>query len=303
MPVRPLEPLLAEKARVELGEDVNRIEEHIRTVKQWIAEQPHLIARTDDQWLVAFLRGCKYNINKVKKKMELFYNIRSTSPDVYCVKYNEPKIYSLLEMGICLIMPKTKIESADPRVVVYRIGQFQTSKYHMLEFLAVLLLQFQICFMEDDNVTVSGMVHVVDLLGSGLSHYTQLSLSQIRKMISISQDAAPMRMKGVHYLNNPYFFETFYRFVRNFMSEKNRKRIHVHSKNYEELYKHVPKESLPVEYGGSSGTVREIIDYWKIKMREYHSWFEEDTKYVVDESKRVKNASLKSCFKQINEID
>ncbi|VVC91862.1 unnamed protein product [Leptidea sinapis] len=199
MPVRPLEPLLAEKARVELGEDVNRIEEHIRTVKLWIAEQPHLIARTDDQWLVAFLRGCKYNINKVKKKMELFYNIRSTSPDVYCVKYNEPKIYSLLEMGICLIMPKTKIESADPRVVVYRIGQFQTSKYHMLEFLAVLLLQFQ----------------------------------------------------------------------------------------------HVPKESLPVEYG----------DYWKIKMREYHSWFEEDTKYVVDESKRVKNASLKSCFKQINEID
>lgn len=46
MPVRPLAPALAEKARIELGEEPEILEENIRHLKQWILKQPHLRART-----------------------------------------------------------------------------------------------------------------------------------------------------------------------------------------------------------------------------------------------------------------
>lgn len=46
MPVRPLAPALAEKARIELGEEPELLEENIRHLKQWILKQPHLRART-----------------------------------------------------------------------------------------------------------------------------------------------------------------------------------------------------------------------------------------------------------------
>lgn len=35
--------------------------------------------------------------------------------------------------------------------------------------------------------------------------------------------------------------------------------LHVHNKDYEALYKHVPKEILPTEYGGNGGSIKEII--------------------------------------------
>lgn len=46
MKIRPLTPALAEKARVELNEDPNRLNDDLKHLKDWIAKQPHLRART-----------------------------------------------------------------------------------------------------------------------------------------------------------------------------------------------------------------------------------------------------------------
>lgn len=37
-----------------------------------------------------------------------------------------------------------------------------------------------------------------------------------------------------------------------------RPQIHVHSDGFESLYKYVPKEMLPEEYGGNAGPVKQI---------------------------------------------
>lgn len=46
MPVRPLCPELAEKAQAELNEVPTRIEEDLQHIKDWLAKQPHIRART-----------------------------------------------------------------------------------------------------------------------------------------------------------------------------------------------------------------------------------------------------------------
>lgn len=43
--------------------------------------------------------------------------------------------------------------------------------------------------------------------------------------IYITQDAAPMRMKGAHYINTPVGFETVYNLFKSFFNEKNRSRV------------------------------------------------------------------------------
>jgi hypothetical protein len=32
----------------------------------------------------------------------------------------------------------------------------------------------------------------------------------------------------------------------------------VHNKNFDELYKHIPQEILPAEYGGTAGPIKDI---------------------------------------------
>lgn len=46
MPLRTLSPELTKKAKDEVNEDPQRIEKDLQTIKEWIAKQPHLNART-----------------------------------------------------------------------------------------------------------------------------------------------------------------------------------------------------------------------------------------------------------------
>lgn len=41
--------------------------------------------------------------------------------------------------------------------------------------------------------------------------------------------------------------------------------LFVHNKNYEEMYKHVPKDLLPAEYGGNGGNIKDIIGRYNKK--------------------------------------
>ena len=34
--------------------------------------------------------------------------------------------------------------------------------------------------------------------------------------------------------------------------------MHIHGSNLESLHEHIPKEVLPIEYGGTNGTVEDI---------------------------------------------
>ncbi|CAH0726594.1 unnamed protein product, partial [Brenthis ino] len=287
MLVRPLTPALAEKARIELNEDPKRLEEGIRHLKQWILKQPHLRARTDDQWLAAFVRGCKYRLDQSKSKLDLYFSMRSTAPYLYSVKYFEPKAMDILNLGAILLLRKTK-KPDDPRVILLRVGQYDTNEYTFLELMSVLTLQEQICFMEDDNLVVAGTVNVVDLAGTKLGHYTQTSIKQLKNLITANQEAVPIRIRAVHFLNTPPFFETFFSIAKRFLNEKTKKRIMIHGKNIESLHEHVSKDILPKEYGGTGDSIEECIDYWKTKMRDYSSFFEDDLKYGSDESKRNK---------------
>jgi len=54
--IRSLVPELAEVARLQLGEDPSAVATKIEALRTWINEQNYLEARTDDQFLVAFLQ-------------------------------------------------------------------------------------------------------------------------------------------------------------------------------------------------------------------------------------------------------
>lgn len=66
-----------------------------------------------------------------------------------------------------------------------------------------------------------------------------------------------MKLKEVHVINISPIVDTIVNFVKPFLKEKIRERIHIHSK-LEDLYKFVPKEMLPEEYGGEAGPIRAL---------------------------------------------
>lgn len=286
MSVRPLTPALAEKARVELNEDPKRLQADLQSIKDWIAKQPHLNARTDDQWLVAFLRGCKFSLERTKEKLDLYYSLRTTAPELFRIKHTDPIFDDILSLGVVVILPKPPGRDA-PQTSIIRPAKYDTNKYHILDIMSATNVLMRIVLNEDDNATVAGGQSILDLEGVTMAHFMQMTPVTMKKMVVLGQDASPMRMKGTHYLNTPPGFETVFNAIKALLNEKNRSRLYVHNKNYDELYKFIPKEVLPAEYGGTAGTVEEITEHWRNKVKEYSSWLDDDFKYGTDESKRV----------------
>lgn len=285
MKIRQLSTELAEKARLELNEDPKRVEDDVQHIKNWIAKQPHLRARTDEQWILGFLRGCKFSLERTKEKFDLYYTLRSTAPELWRYKYNDPKVLEILNLGVVLILPKS-IDKISPRVALVRIGAYDPNKYHITDIMSASNIVQEIMMQEDDILMVSGATTILDLEGVSTGHLMQMTPASIKKMVVMGQDATPVRMKGHHYLNTPATFETLFNFMKTLLNEKNKNRMYVHNKNYEEMYKHIPQEVLPAEYGGKGGAMQEIIDHWKNKVQEYQQWLKEGQNCGTDESKR-----------------
>lgn len=98
--VRPLSPALEAIAEKELNESKERLPQDLSILKDWIEKQPHLRARSDDQFLISFLRGCKYSLEKAKAKLDSFYTMRGVIPELYNNRtLDNSKVLEILRSG------------------------------------------------------------------------------------------------------------------------------------------------------------------------------------------------------------
>lgn len=123
--IRPLSSELAAKAKSELNESTKKIPDDLDALKQWLAKQTHLTARfgntnisivainvliktiklpienlPDDQFLIAFLRGCKYSLERAKEKIDSYYTVRSAIPEFFQERDPEdPKLQEVFALG------------------------------------------------------------------------------------------------------------------------------------------------------------------------------------------------------------
>lgn len=84
----------------ELNEVPDRVKDDIQALREWVLKQPHLKSRTSDQFLVGFLRGCKFSIEKAKQKIDKFYSLRATLPEIYENRnIDDPKVLEIIKTG------------------------------------------------------------------------------------------------------------------------------------------------------------------------------------------------------------
>lgn len=65
--------------------------------------------------------------------------------------------------------------------------------------------------------------------------------------------------------------------------------FYVHNKKMETLYEYIPKHCLPVEYGGTDGTIQDILNYWSERLKKTQDFFDEEETFGTNETKRKGN--------------
>lgn len=97
--LRPLNSQLDEIAQKDLNEVKSRIPDDLLALRSWLEKQPHLRARIDDQFLIAFLRFCKYSLENAKKRIDYFYTYKSNAKELIKSYRIDDKIMDIAESG------------------------------------------------------------------------------------------------------------------------------------------------------------------------------------------------------------
>lgn len=280
--IRPLSPALSKLAEEELNESADRIVGDIRSLKEWIKQSPYLKVRTDDQFLICFLRGCKYSLERAKQKLEAFYTIRTIMPEVHLNRdpHNE-RLQAIIRLGIGVPLPTTE-NSDSPRIILIRPGAYDASVYTLPEVMKISNMIHDILMREDDNYMIAGQIGVLDCANVTLAHFKQFNPAFVKNLTVMSQDASPTRQKGFHFINTPFGFDSVFNVFKSFINDKNKSKLYVHGSNLSSLYKVIPKRLMPNEYGGEGGSLESIINMWEKRIISYRDYYKEEEKFCVD---------------------
>lgn len=227
--IRPLNSELQLIARKELNENPDQIAENLDIIKKWLEQSPHLTARADDQFLIAFLRGCKYSLERTKQKIDMYYTYRTHLTEI--VGNRDPlddKIREVIKLGIVLPLPITG-SPGSPRILFFRMSAYDPNRVSIEEVMKVVIMINDILMIEDDNSVVSGQLWVGDLGNISMGHITQMNPAFLKKALLIWQDGSPLRQKGINYINAPQIFQQLFNLIKSLLNEKMKKRVSLYS--------------------------------------------------------------------------
>ncbi|XP_067627425.1 alpha-tocopherol transfer protein isoform X2 [Eurosta solidaginis] len=280
--IRPLAPELAEVARTVNNEVESRIAGDIIELRQWIEDQPYLTARTDDQFLVGFLRFCKYDMDATKKRIDYYFTYKTTAGDLLKNRRLDDKVYGICRAGIFATLPKP-VGPGGPRIHFTRMGHIDTSLYTAKDIFRFITFRSEIEANTDDNWIISGVLEIIDFSKIPYALLRQFDANLFKKMAAFLEYGVPTNLVGTHIVNASMDAQIILNLVRLVMKQK--ELLHIHS-SLESLQKTIGKEYLPVEYGGNNGTYEEAMEHFEQQLNEFSDYFDEDEKYGVDESLR-----------------
>lgn len=138
--IRSISRELQIKAFKDLNEVPANIESSIAALKHWIHQTPHLKARSDDQFLLTFLRGSKHDLEMAKAKIEMFYTCRTAMPEIMTNRDPlDPNLRKIIQLGVGLPLPLTA-NSDSSRVVLIRPGVYDATQYSIIDIMKVFVI-------------------------------------------------------------------------------------------------------------------------------------------------------------------
>ncbi|KAJ3618113.1 hypothetical protein MTP99_006144 [Tenebrio molitor] len=264
----------------EYAKDKNLKREDVKILSEWMNKQPHL-PKVPELHLALFLQSCYYRIEPTKTAIDNFFTVRTLCPDLF----GTPSVESLkeeLSVGSINVLPKKTPEGyaviwmklRDPAPEHYRC----VNQINLLDLIMMLNLH--------QKGTCNGVLALFDMKGLSFGHLTRFNLVAIKKHLFYVQEATPVRIKGLHYINVVPFADTLIGMAKPFMKKELVDMLNFHDESMETLYKYVPKEIMPKDYGGEGPSLATLHEENTKNLLENMDLFKWMNTLKVDESKR-----------------
>ncbi|XP_078253579.1 clavesin-1-like isoform X2 [Rhinoraja longicauda] len=202
-----------EKSRLELNENADALHQDIQQVRDMIITRPDIgFLRTDDAFILRFLRARKFNHFEAFKLLAQYFQYRQQNLDMFKnFKADDPGIKRALMDGFPGVLQQT--DHHGRKILVLFAANWDQSRNTFVDILRAILLSLEI-LIEDPELQINGFVLIIDWSNFTFKQASKLTPTILR-----------LAIEGLQ--------------------------IFLHGNNLNSLHQLIHPEYLPSEFGGT----------------------------------------------------
>ncbi|XP_039758568.1 clavesin-1-like [Pararge aegeria] len=239
--------------------------------------KPH---RTDDEYLIRFLRSRDFIIRRAYRLLVRYHEFREQYPALQ----KGVDLWGLIRTqnvyeGIMLDRPDVG------RVSIVRWGQWDPSEVPMEDLLRAGFVGSEIgC--RNPKIQILGLTVILDLEGITLRQTAAVTPSVAYQIVSLLGASVPTKIRSCHIINYSWILNTMFYIFKRFIPQGFWSRIFFHGSDIKSLHQHIDPECLPTRYGGTCGN-NVSFAVWLQKIKKYRDeQFDREMKalgYIIKE--------------------
>ncbi|XP_068623720.1 alpha-tocopherol transfer protein-like [Battus philenor] len=269
-------PKQAEIIKQELGEGTGDLERGVRDLQSMCAASPYLPQPeiVDTNILELFVRGCRMDQERARKKFEAFCIGRARSRDLYEFRsISEPPLSNVLKF--LDIAPLPKLTDEGHRVTIFRVRPNYPEGFSDIAAVVRAILLVSDARMHDETL-IAGDIFIWEGSNIRSSFVARIAAAAnaVRRAIHLAHAAYPQRLRQIHVVGAPPLMASSLNFIRSCVNEKIRNRYYFHQK-VEDLYEHLPVRILPAEWGGEEVSFDVIMKKWTQRVDELRDFLQD----------------------------
>ena len=246
-----------EKARRELKEIPEKRADAIRELRSRIEELEQdpdkdedgpVFERKDGKFLLMFLRARKFSIDRAVQLYTNYYKYRHKHASLL-TDYHPSSVEHVFRTRLFGVVDK-RLKNGSKAFCLYPARwDCEVAPPNDCYKAAFLILEKM---MEDEETQVHGITILDNMEGMPFYVVTNFIRSEpmSKRAIVELQDTFPVRFKGIHFLNEPWYLNLVLRLVKPFLKQKHRDRFHAYGSDYTGLHEHMDPQHLPADFGG-----------------------------------------------------
>ncbi|RVE47538.1 hypothetical protein evm_007797 [Chilo suppressalis] len=266
------------------------IDRAIDILELWLKKQDHFTKKDFSRgYLERSIIRAKGSVERSKERLDKICTARVLMPDLYVFR-NVREFVELDEQTTDALLPKLTKD-------YYRVFILQN---YAQTFTRELFTEFYIrgfYYLEYISAFdyANGAVIVFDYRNLNLFEFIKyLDLVQTAQLLNLALNGYGIRVKEIHLISTSRFVNLLVSTFKQMISEKLANRIHVHAEA-DALLKYIDKDILPVEYGGTEVSMKEIHKKW------VHVLSSEDFMGLMKETYKAKINEALRPVKKLND--
>ncbi|XP_069698196.1 alpha-tocopherol transfer protein-like [Periplaneta americana] len=236
--------------KLNIEEDSVKVQECINTLRELIEGEENLKVKTDDKFILRYLRWSDFKPGLAFHRLKKVYRFRARNKDWFCTK--PPSEYET-ELGLNIHAILKERDSKGRRVFIVKTANIDADILtpQTMSHLDDLWLESVI---DEEETQKNGLVIILDLAGYSWKMFSWITPNNSR-VACIKVATVTIRKIELHVVNTSFLLNASMSLIYPFFDPRVLKHIHFHGEDWPSLHKHINPEILPEEYGGTGPSI------------------------------------------------